>query len=107
VIVRQNLALKRILCDSEAGDIRRYADISLRCLTRKNREVCQVAKEKKEADSVPETGARVKLLHTMDKDLKDWLDAERKKTGRSVSFMVELAVRQWQDRILKRRKYDE
>jgi len=66
-----------------------------------------VGKKKNPSDSVAENGQRVTVLHTMEVELKDWLEAEKKKTGRSVSFMIELALNQWRDRIVKRRKYDE
>lgn len=49
---------------------------------------------------------RVKLLHTVSEDMKDWLEAEKKRTGRSVSFMVEVALKQWRDRIERGRKND-
>lgn len=49
---------------------------------------------------------RVKLLHTVSEDMKDWLEAEKRKTGRSVSFMVEVALKQWRDRIERGRKND-
>ena len=55
---------------------------------------------------VQEAEKRVKLLHTVAEDMKDWLEAEKKKTGRSVSFMVELALKQWRDRIERGRKND-
>jgi hypothetical protein len=46
-----------------------------------------------------ESEKRVKLLHTVSEGMKDWLDTEKKRTGRSVSFMVELALKQWRERI--------
>jgi hypothetical protein len=49
---------------------------------------------------------RVKLLHTVSDDMKHWLEGEKKRTGRSVSFMVELALKQWRDRIERGRKND-
>ena len=55
---------------------------------------------------VQEAEKRVKLLHTVAEDMKDWLEAEKKKTGRSVSFMVELALKHWRDRIERGRKND-
>lgn len=55
---------------------------------------------------VKESEKRVKLLHTVSEGMKDWLEAEKKRTGRSVSFMVELALRQWRDRIERGRKND-
>ena len=48
---------------------------------------------------VKESEKRVKLLHTVSEGMKDWLDSEKKRTGRSVSFMVELALKQWRERI--------
>lgn len=48
---------------------------------------------------VKESEKRVKLLHTVGEGMKDWLDSEKKRTGRSVSFMVELALKQWRERI--------
>ena len=47
---------------------------------------------------------RVKVLHTMDRSLKDWVAAESKSSGRSESYLIENAVRQWKDRIEKGRK---
>lgn len=49
---------------------------------------------------------RVKLLHTVSEDMKEWLESEKKRTGRSVSFMVEVALKQWRDRIERGRKND-
>ncbi|NOU12023.1 MAG: ribbon-helix-helix protein, CopG family [Nitrospira sp.] len=49
---------------------------------------------------------RVKLLHTVSEDMKEWLEHEKKKTGRSVSFMVELALKQWRDKLERGRKND-
>ena len=68
---------------------------------------CQVAKKKKEPEEVPENVPRVSVLHTMNVETKKWLDAEKRKTGRTISFMIEQAVRQWKERIEKRRKYDD
>jgi hypothetical protein len=53
-----------------------------------------------------ESEKRVKLLHTVSEGMKDWLDSEKKRTGRSVSFMVELALKQWRERIERGRKND-
>lgn len=66
-----------------------------------------MAKKKIPSDEVPKSGQRVNVLHSIDLELKEWLDSEKKKTGRSVSFMIELALNQWRDRIVKRRKYDD
>ncbi len=66
-----------------------------------------MAKERKTEPEPDEDPERVKVLHTMTKELKDWLHQERRKTGRSVSFMIELALKQWRDRIEKRRKYED
>ena len=49
---------------------------------------------------------RVKLLHTVSEDMKLWLDEEKKRTGRSVSFMVEVALKQWRDKLERGRKND-
>ncbi len=68
---------------------------------------CQVAKKKIPSESGTDNVQRVTVLHTMEVELKEWLEAEKKKTGRSVSFMIELALNQWRDRIMKRRKYDD
>jgi hypothetical protein len=55
---------------------------------------------------IEEEEKRVKLLHTVSEDMKEWLDSEKKRTGRSVSFMVEVALKQWRDRIERGRKND-
>jgi hypothetical protein len=68
---------------------------------------CQVSKKKNEYEDVPEKRPRVSVLHTMNEETKRWLDAEKRKTGRTISFMIEEAVRQWKDRIEKRRKSDD
>jgi hypothetical protein len=47
---------------------------------------------------------RVKVLHTMDLDLHKWLRSESRRSGRSVSFMIELAVTQWRDKLERGRK---
>jgi hypothetical protein len=55
---------------------------------------------------VEESEKRAKLLHTVSEDMKHWLESEKKRTGRSVSFMVEVALKQWRDRIERGRKND-
>lgn len=42
---------------------------------------------------------KTKVLHTMEVELKDWLENEKKRTGTTVSFIIEKAVRQYRDRL--------
>ena len=42
---------------------------------------------------------RSKCLHTIDTELKDWLESESEDSGRSVSWLIENAVLQWRRRI--------
>ena len=51
-----------------------------------------------------ETPKRVKLFHTVPKELHEWLTLEKERSGRSMSWMVENAVKQWRDRLEKGRK---
>ena len=47
---------------------------------------------------------REKLLVRVAPDLMKWLRSEKRRSGRSMSWMVENAVQQWKDRIEKGRK---
>jgi len=47
---------------------------------------------------------RVQLLIRLDPVLLKWLRLEKRRSGRSMSWMVENAVQQWKDRIEKGRK---
>lgn len=49
---------------------------------------------------------RVQLLVRLDPALLKWLRSEKRRSGRSMSWMVENAVSQWRDRIEKGRKTD-
>lgn len=48
---------------------------------------------------MPKKTDRVKVLHTMTPELKQWLETEAEESGRSVSWLIENAVKQWQRRI--------
>lgn len=47
---------------------------------------------------------RVQLMVRFEKDLLDWLKREKRRSGRSMSWMIENAVNQWRDRLEKGRK---
>jgi hypothetical protein len=49
---------------------------------------------------------KIKVLHTIDVELKEWLEAEKKRTGTTVGFIIEKAVRQYRDRLERGRKND-
>ena len=51
-------------------------------------------------------GKKTKVLHTMEVELKDWLESEKKRTGTTISFIIEKAVRQYRDRLERGRKND-
>lgn len=50
---------------------------------------------------------RVRFLNTMDVSLKEWLEEEKKRSGRSISWIIEHAVRQYRDRLERGRKLQE
>jgi protease II len=62
-----------------------------------------VQNKKKTSESEPES-ERVKVLHTISRDLYNWLRDERRKTGRSVTHIVETALNQYRSKIEKGRK---
>jgi hypothetical protein len=84
------------LTEKRRFDILPYPSISFR----QKRQYFQGFSMSKESEK------RVKLLHTVSEGMKDWLESEKKRTGRSVSFMVELSLKQWRDRIERGRKND-
>lgn len=47
---------------------------------------------------------RVQLLVRLEPELLKWLKLEKRRSGRSMSWMVANAVSQWRDRIEKGRK---
>jgi hypothetical protein len=55
-------------------------------------------------DDVEPEIQRVQLMVRFEKDLLDWLKREKRRSGRSMSWMIENAVSQWRDRIEKGRK---
>jgi hypothetical protein len=57
-----------------------------------------------DSDELLDNPDRVKVLHTMEKEMRSWLRAERRRSGRSVSWMIENAVKQWRERIERGRK---
>ena len=55
-------------------------------------------------DDVESESERVQLMVRFEKDLLDWLKREKRRSGRSMSWMIENAVNQWRDRLEKGRK---
>jgi Ribbon-helix-helix protein, copG family len=55
-------------------------------------------------DDVDSESERVQLMVRFEKDLLDWLKREKRRSGRSMSWMIENAVNQWRDRLEKGRK---
>lgn len=55
-------------------------------------------------DEVDPEIERVQLMVRFEKDLLDWLKREKRRSGRSMSWMIENAVNQWRDRLEKGRK---
>lgn len=55
-------------------------------------------------DESEEKIERVQIMVRFEKDLHDWLKREKRRSGRSIAWIVENAVQQWKDRIEKGRK---
>lgn len=55
-------------------------------------------------DDVEPEIERVQLMVRFEKDLLEWLKREKRRSGRSMSWMIENAVNQWRDRLEKGRK---
>lgn len=55
-------------------------------------------------DDVDSEIERVQLMVRFEKDLHEWLKREKRRSGRSMAWMIENAVNQWRDRLEKGRK---
>lgn len=53
-----------------------------------------LSSEKKNVES-----ERTKVLHTIDRDVKRWLEEESARSGRSESWLIEHAVKLWRKRL--------
>jgi hypothetical protein len=60
-----------------------------------------------QSDELLDELPKVQLLVRLDKELHRWLRAEKRRSGRSLSWMVEACVQQWKERIEKGRKSNE
>jgi hypothetical protein len=60
-----------------------------------------------DSDELLDDAPKVQLLIRLDKDLHRWLRAEKRRSGRSLSWMAEYAIQQWKDRLEKGRKSNE